>query len=57
VLLLVSESRCVDGFYQYVARDELVKTGSSITKSFSPLYPDQTAVVFQIYGSLQKNAK
>lgn len=50
-------SRCTEGFSQYVAKDELVKAGSSITKSFTPLYPQQTAVVFDIYGCLQKAAK
>ncbi|KAF6254621.1 hypothetical protein COO60DRAFT_300966 [Scenedesmus sp. NREL 46B-D3] len=49
--------RCIEGFHQYVAKDELVKAGSSITKSFRPLYPEQTSVVFDIYGSLQKAAK
>jgi hypothetical protein len=56
-VLRVYTCRCIDGLHQYVAKDELVKAGSSITKSFSPLYPDQTAAVFDIYGSLQKSAK
>uniref|UniRef100_A0A383VZU9 Uncharacterized protein n=1 Tax=Tetradesmus obliquus TaxID=3088 RepID=A0A383VZU9_TETOB len=47
-------SRCKEGFSQYVAKDERVKAGSSIAKSFTPLYPKQTAVVFDIYGCLQK---
>eukprot|EP00775_Hariotina_reticulata_P011136 gene11136-11289_t len=49
--------RCVDGFSPYVAKDELVKSGSVISKGFVPLYPAQTGVNFDIYGCLHKNAK
>ena len=44
--------RCVEGFKPYVAKDELVKTGSTITHNFVPLYPNQSAVAFDIYGCL-----
>jgi len=49
--------RCVDGFCSYVAKDELVESGSVISKGFVPLYPAQTAVNFDIYGCLHKKAR
>lgn len=49
--------RCLDGFCRYVAKDELIKSGSVISKTFFPLYPNQTGVVFDIYGCLQENAR
>jgi hypothetical protein len=48
---------CEAGFETYVKRDELVKSGSVITKNFWPLYPHQRTVAFDIYGCLHKEAK
>lgn len=48
---------CTSGFFTYVKRDELVKAGSVINKTFWPLYPNQRTVTFDIYGCLHKRAK
>lgn len=49
--------RCMHGFVPYVKRDELVRSGSSITKLFTPLYPDQSVANFHIYGSLHRASR
>jgi hypothetical protein len=45
------------GFVPYVRRDELVRAGSVISKTFTPLYPGQTVANFHIYGCLERNAR
>lgn len=49
--------RCLEGFRRYVARDELVKTGSVVSHSFTPMYRDQLGAEFEIYGSLAENPR
>jgi hypothetical protein len=56
-LPLKQRYRCVDGFCSYVNKDELVKSGSVISKGFVPLYPAQTGVNFDIYGCLHTKAR
>jgi hypothetical protein len=49
--------RCLHGFVRYVKRDELVRAGSVISKTFTPLFPNQSGVSFDIYGCLDRNAR
>jgi len=41
----------------YVKRNELVRSGSVITKCFTPLYPNQSVASFHIYGCLSERAR
>lgn len=49
--------RCRYGFKPYVRMDELIRTGSKVTHTFQPLYPNQSGVTFDIYGCLSKGAR
>lgn len=49
--------RCLHGFVPYVKRDELVRAGSVISKTFTPLYQNQSVANFHIFGCLTRNAR
>lgn len=49
--------RCLHGFVPYVRRVELVRAGSVISKTFTPLYRNQSLANFHIYGCLTRNAR
>jgi hypothetical protein len=49
--------RCLHGFVPFVRRDELVRAGSVISKTFTPLYQNQSVANFHTYGCLTRNAR